>query len=494
MRILQAASVFLRPHRLPMLCGLLTVSAPAFAETTTLLSTTTQGTSANGASDRPAISADGRYVAFQSSATNLITTDTNGRSDIFLLDRQSGSLTRVNKGTGGAESNADSEVPAISANGRFVAFESTSTNLVSGDSNLVRDIFVYDTLTAATVRVSVASNGTQGNGDSFRPQLSSDGRYVAFVSDSTVLAMGDSNGVADIFLHDRDPDGNGLFDEGNGTTERASLNVGGSQLTTASDFPSISSDGRYVSFTSGSGVYVYDRMDDSTQSLVPLSNGTSTFTSISSDGRYVAFASAATNLVTGDANGFIDVFVHDRTLATTILASLSQSELQPAADSSAPVISADGRYVAFVTEATSLTTRTFSTRVAFDAVSGATGGGGGTGTAKTYYVYRRDLQLGSTVRASSAYGGATPSGTSENPAINSDGTLIAFVSPAGNLTCASDSNLTDDVFLRDLRSSTATGSCGTTGTTTTSSGGGAFGLAVLAMLGIAAAIRRATRP
>lgn len=455
-----------------------------------LLSATSNSAPGNGTSDRPSISADGRYVVFQSAASNLVADDTNARTDIFLLDRQSGSMTRVSRGVAGAQSNGDSVVATIAAAGRYIAFESTASNLVSGDTNLVKDVFVHDAATVTTTRVSVSGAGTAGNGESFKPRLSSDGRFVAFMSYSTLLVMNDTNSVSDVFLHDRDPDANGVYDEGNGTTVRASWSAAGAQLTTASDHPSISADGRYVAFTSGNGTFVYDRVMATTQNIAAVSNGASTYTSLSSDGRYVAFVSAATNLTTTDSNSAVlDVFVHDRTLATTILASVSQSGAQSNDDSLSPVISADGRYVAFVTEAGSLTTRSSRSGAAFDAVSGATGGGGGGGgTATTYYVYRRDLNQGTTVRASSASGGSVPNASSGSAAINSDGTLIAFASLATNLTCGTDNNAAIDVFIRDLRSSTATPSCGTQ-TTTASSGGGAVGWSLLAALFLGTVLR-----
>lgn len=467
------------------LCATMT----AHAETTLLLSATSGGAPGNAASDRPSISADGRYVAFQSAATNLAAADSNVRRDIFLLDRQSGSITRASKGILGAESNGDSQAAAIASAGRYIAFESTATNLVTSDSNIAQDVFVYDTSLGTTMRASVSTGGTAGNAESFKPQLSSNGRFVVFMSYATNLVAGDSNVLSDVFLHDRDPDANGTYDEGNGTTVRASVNSGGAQLLVASDFPSISADGRYVAFSSGSGLYVYDRLSGTTENLTSASNGTSTYTSLSSDGRYVAFASVATNLVASDTNLTIsDIFVHDRTLSTTTLASVSQSGTQSAYDSFSPAISADGRYVAFVTEAGALTTRRDRIDITFDAISAATGGGGGGGGTTTYYAYRRDRTLNTTVRASSGAGGATPNASSGNIAINSDGTFIAFSSLGSNLTCATDGNAAIDVFLRDLRTSTATPSCGAS-SASTSAAGGAFDLYLLLLASLMSARR-----
>ncbi len=225
------------------------------------------GTQATGGgSYRPAISADGRYVAFESNATDLVSGDTNGMSDIFLHDRQTGATTRVSVNSAGTQTtDGDSSDPDVSDDGRYVAFESNATNLVSGDTNSQIDIFLRDRQAGTTARVSVNSSGSQATGGhSYDPSLSSDGRHVALRSFATNLVSSDTNGFADIFVRDRQE----------GSTERVSVDSSGSQATggiLGSDDPSISDDGRYV-----------------------------------------AFSSEATNLVSGDTNGFADVFVHDR--------------------------------------------------------------------------------------------------------------------------------------------------------------------------------------
>lgn len=480
----------LRTNQLIPLGVALLLTLGARAETTLLLSATTTGQPGNAVSDRPSISADARYVAFHSAATNLISADTNSRADIFLLDRQSGAVTRVSKGMLGAESNGDSQTAALSAAGRYVAFESTATNLVSGETNAVQDIFVYDTSLSTTVRVSVSTGGVAGNAESLKPQLSSNGRFVAFVSYSNNFIAGESDSRSDVFLHDRDPDGNGTYDENNGTTVRASVDATGVLLAVASDFPSISADGNFISFSSGNYVYIYSRVAATAQIINPASDASSTFTSLSSDGRYVAFTSEASNLVIGDTNLKKDVFVYDRNLATTIRISVSQSGAQSSVDALSPVISADGRYVAFVTEASALNARVSHAGVTFDAISAATGGGGGGGggTTANSYVWRRDLTLGTVVRAGSASGGAAPNASSGYAAMSSDGTWVAFSSLASNLTCATDNNAATDVFLRDLRSTTATPSCGTSAATKTSAGG-ALSLSFLILFGLSIAWR-----
>jgi Tol biopolymer transport system component len=152
---------------------------------------------------RPAISADGRFVAFWSNADNLVVGDTNGASDVFVHDRETGVTERISVDSAGNQGNNDSLEPAISADGRFVAFLSGADNLVSGDTNGNLDIFVHDRETDVTERVSVDSVGNQGNNHSLEPAISADGRFVAFRSYANNLVPGDTNSTADVFVHDR---------------------------------------------------------------------------------------------------------------------------------------------------------------------------------------------------------------------------------------------------------------------------------------------------
>jgi len=184
----------------PLLC------APTQAQTTTRVSVDSSAVEANGPSSLPAVSADGRYVAFYSVASNLVPGDTNATGDVFLHDRQTGQTTRVSVDSAGGQSNGNSGVPSLSADGRFVVFHSVATNLVPGDTNAVADVFVHDRQTGQTTRVSVDSSGAEGNATSYLavvgPLISSDGRYVAFQSLATNLVPGDTNGVQAGFVHD----------------------------------------------------------------------------------------------------------------------------------------------------------------------------------------------------------------------------------------------------------------------------------------------------
>jgi hypothetical protein len=172
--------------------------------TTTRVSVASDGTQGNSGSAWSAISADGRYVAFESYASNLMPGDTNGVRDIFVHDRQTGQTNRVSVASGGIQSNNFSELASISADGRYVAFYSGASNLVPGDTNGAGDVFVHDRQTGQTSRVSVASDGMQGNSGSLAPSISADGRYVAFHSIASNLVPGDTNGATDVFVHERD--------------------------------------------------------------------------------------------------------------------------------------------------------------------------------------------------------------------------------------------------------------------------------------------------
>ncbi|MGH2537890.1 MAG: TolB family protein, partial [Candidatus Promineifilaceae bacterium] len=147
---------------------------------TSLVSIASDGTQGNYDSGLSSVSADGRYVAFTSGASNLVAGDTNGLFDVFVHDRDSGQTSRVSVASDGAEGNGVSDWPSISADGRYVAFQSLASNLVGDDTNGYLDVFIHDRDSGQTSRVSVAWDGDEGNGDSWEPSISADGRYVAF--------------------------------------------------------------------------------------------------------------------------------------------------------------------------------------------------------------------------------------------------------------------------------------------------------------------------
>jgi LPXTG-site transpeptidase (sortase) family protein len=417
----------------------LPVAVLAAAGDTTRVSVDSSGTQANGNSNMSSISTGGRYVTFDSDASNLVTGDTNGRLDVFVHDRINGATTRVSVDSSGTQGNGHSFSPSISSDGRYVAFQSDATNLVAGDTNEVDDVFVHDRNTGATTRVSVDSSGTQGNGGSYNPYISSDGRYVVFLSNARNLVAGDTNFVYDIFVHDRTT----------GATTRVSVDSSGVQGNDNAFQPSISSDGRYVLFYSKASnlvtgdtngvfdVFVHDRTTGVTRRISVDSSGVqgndhSSVPYISSDGRYVAFASNATNLVAGDTNGVNDVFVHDLTTGATTRVSVDSSGVQGNGGSFTPSISSDGRYVVFLSAATNL-------------VAGDTNG------VSDVFVY--DMITGATKRVSVDSSGVQGNGDPSYPYISSDGGYVAFVSYASNLVTG-DTNGTEDVFVheRDLTS------------------------------------------
>jgi len=330
----------------------------------TRVSVDSGGVQANNDSYYPSISADGRYIAFYSHATNLVTGDTNGRSDIFLHDRQTGIVTRISVDSGGVQSNNDSYFPSISANGRYIAFGSYATNLVPGDTNGWIDIFLHDRQTGLTTRVSVNSSGGQANNGSTTASISADGRFVAFHSYATNLVPGDTNLRTDIFLRDVQT----------GMTTRVSVNSSGAQANNAdSSQPSISADGRYVAFESYASnlvpgdtngfpdVFVRDTQAGVTARVSIASSGVqgnvgSSSSFISGDGRYVGFISGATNLVPGDTNMTGDAFIYDRQAGLTTRVSIASDGTQANNGSFFPSISADGQYIAFLSTAANLVT------------------------------------------------------------------------------------------------------------------------------------------
>ena len=283
---------------------------------TTRVSVASDGSQAVGSSTWPSISADGGLVAFTSFADNLVTEDSNGMADVFVRDLTSGETTRVSLGPDGVEGDGISEEPWISADGRFVAFASMATNLVADDSNDQRDAFVHDRETGETRRVSVASDGSQGDGPAYQPILSADGSVVAFTSSAATLVADDGNLESDVFVHDI----------ATGKTTRVNLNTAGNELRDDSGHVSMSANGRFVAFVTGDGFVVADDTNESSDVFLvdrkkgvttrlsvgsggEQADGNSYATALSANGSLVAFASNAGNLVPHDDNGVRDIFV-----------------------------------------------------------------------------------------------------------------------------------------------------------------------------------------
>ncbi len=418
----------------------LCTAVPAWANgSTERVSVGPSGAQGDGGSILPSISANGRFVAFIATADNLVPGDHNAQWDVFVRDRKTGSTRLISRGRGGVQGNGDTLTqtsPAISAGGRFVAFASYASNLVAGDTNGSADIFVRDRATGTTERVSLRSGGGQAHGDSDYPAISADGRFVVFESLAADLVPGDTNGTYDVFIRDRKL----------GTTRRLSTGPGDIQGDDYSRGPAISANGRFVSFYSRAtnlvpgetnqtqNVFIRDRQTGTTEYVSVGPGGiqggpfNSTLSAISADGRYVAFDSDAANLVPGDTNGRYDVFIRDRKAATTHRLSRASGGAQGNAQSFAPTISADGRFVAFASEATNL-------------VPGDNNGAPD--------VFIRDRRTDTTRRLSIGPGGIQGNEYSFNPAISADGRFVAFWSTASNLV-SNDTNGVADVFVHIL--------------------------------------------
>jgi len=275
------------------------------------------GDESNGPSYDVAISDDGRYLAFASGATNLVASDENGWDDIFVCDRDAGAIERVSVSSDGSESDGPSYSAAISADGRYVAFYSSATNLVPNDTNGQDDIFVRDRVAAITERVSVSSAGAQSDGFSFSPAVSDSGRFVAFASAATNLVIGDANEMVDVFVRDREIGitervsvaGDGS--ESNGDSYYVSISANGYYVAFDSGASNLAAGDTNVA----NDVFRHDRYTGSTERISIAGDGSeagdnSWGPAISGDGRLVSFESDASDLVPGDENEFADVFVH----------------------------------------------------------------------------------------------------------------------------------------------------------------------------------------
>ncbi len=323
--------------------------------TTERISVSSDETEANDESGLAVLSEDGRYIVFGSSATNLVAGDTNSVIDVFLRDRTLGTTERVSVNEADEETDGDSYNPSITEDADYVIFESDATNLVAGDTNGAKDIFIVELATGTVERLSVTSAEVEVDDFSYDPSISNDGRYVSFVSDATNLVAGDTNGTTDIFLRDRTL----------GTTERISVSTINLESDGDASSSRVSPDGRYVVFGSDStdlvtgdtngvaDIFLRDRTLETTirvsvASDTTQSNGESTFPYVSDNGRFITFGSSATNLVEDDTNGDPDVFLHDTLTGITERISLKADSTQADGNLfgiSAGVLSGDARFV-----------------------------------------------------------------------------------------------------------------------------------------------------
>ncbi|HEV8113151.1 MAG TPA: hypothetical protein VGR31_10275 [Planctomycetota bacterium] len=354
-----------------LLCGTTT------AQTTERVSVSSSGMQANAESINVSMSGNGRWVVFRSDASNLVAGDAIGSSDVFVRDRANGTTELADVDSNGQPGNQGGIDCSISSDGRYVAFGSQSTNLVPGSTNGFEQVYVHDRWTGATERVSTDSSAVEADGDCYAINISPDGRFVAFVSLASNLVPGDTNDLGDVFVHDRQT----------GMTERISVDSNGAEADMFSAAASF----------------------------------------FSADGRYVVFASFATNLVPGDTNGTEDVFVRDRLAGTTERVSVGAGGAEQNGEAEYCSISGDGRYVAFASAATNL--------VPLD-------------TNGMWDIFVRDRQLGVTTRVSVSSSGVEANGASYSPRLTPDGRYVAFTSDASNFVPGNPSGTTH-AFVHD---------------------------------------------
>lgn len=376
-------------------CG--TVSA---ADNTTIcVSNLPNGSVSYGESSEASINADGNYITFTSNGDNLVSNDANGCSDIFVYDVNSGKTMRVSVSSNGSESDSNSYESSISADGRYITFASYASNLVEGDSGYYSDIFVHDRNSGTTTRISVSSTGEEADGDSFAPSISGDGHYVVFLSKALNLVnttLTSNYYDIHIFIHDMV----------SGTTE--SIPILNSSEFSYYGQVSINSNGRYIVYKSGKGSPVSAAL-----SMDPMSGDS-----------YCDFQESEVDPLPD----YDKVLVYDRITGTTENIGVSSSGEEANGDCYEPSISADGRYVTFSSFADNL-------------VSGDNN--------QMSDIFIHDRLLDTTNRISVSSNGSETDYDSYSSSISPDGTHVTFASRAANLV-SGDTNNCADIFVRDL--------------------------------------------
>jgi len=373
------------------------------------------------------LSAEGRKIAFTSAASNLVAGDRNGAIDVFVRNLKTGVTRRVSVSSAGGEGNGDSFDPSFSANGRRVAFSSSASNLVAGDSNSSTDVFVHSLETGKTRRVSRRSNGRQGGGTSAAPSISATGRFVAFQSAAPNLVGGDTNGVLDVFVHDLRTR----------ATRRVSVRSNGRQGGARSSSASISANGRRVAFESRApltrrarngkdDVFLRNLNTNRTRLVSAGAGGGSP--SISANGRRVAFHSGGRGLAPGPHRSG-DVFV--RSLRTGNARRVVPAGRRKVVWTSDPSMSANGRRVAFESLVRDLPGDTY----------------------RGENVFVHNLKTARMRWVSVGQGGVAGDCESRLPSISPNGRRVGFQSYSSNLV-PGDENDDWDVFVRSLRTGT----------------------------------------
>jgi Tol biopolymer transport system component len=424
----------------------LALTASATAQETSRVAIAWNGAQASAPTQFPEISADGRYVVFNSTAP-LVPGDTNQTDDVYIRDRVLGTTQRVSLSSAGAEPDDYSYAGPVSADGRYVLFGSYATNLVPGDTNGAIDVFLRDRLLATTERINVATGGAQGNLNSNEwMSMSDDARFVVFSSLANNLVPGDTNGGWDVFVRDRQL----------GTTARVSVQSNGVQAQGGSVGADVSADGRFVVFRSGASdlvpgdtnsredIFVRDRQLGTTERInvgpsgVEANDSSDDRPSISADGRFVVFDSNASNLVPGDTNTAADIFLRDRQAAVTTRVSVANGGVQANGASPYGRISKNGNSVTFDSLASNLVL-------------------GDTNNLRDSFVHDRPSATTERISVSSA--GTESNGISYLPAPSADARFVAFWSGASNLV-PGDTNGFPEPFLRDRAASSFTSLCG----------------------------------
>ncbi len=396
------------------------------------------GLTANSSSTRPFLSADGRYVAFTSYASDLVLGDNNGAPDVFVRDLETGEIELVSRSSAGEQADGFSYAAGISGDGTRVVFVSFAPNLVPGDSGSSindGDVFVRDRSNGTTVRASISSDGSAGNHRSWAPDISANGRYVAFESEADNLVANDTNDATDVFVHDLET----------GDTTMVSRAADGTQGDTRSFAPRLSGDGALVVFTSDAfNLTVGDTQGQtnvylkniSTGAIVRVSiahgggpaNGPSVSPDISADGRYVAFHSSASNLVASDTNHVTDVFLYHVPSGEIVRVSESGIGVELEFASERPTLPDDGAFVIFQSQGRTLVPEPL---------------------ADGWNVYRYELATSETEAIVRNAAGELANREQLWPAVSGDGRYVAFESSATNLV-PEDTSRGRDIFVRAL--------------------------------------------
>lgn len=420
------------------------------------ISVDSAGVQANATSNLPVLSHDGRYVAFSSTATNLVAGGTSGARHVYLRDRQTSTTTLITRHLG-VEANGDSDAPVLSADGRFLAFHTTASNLGPVDGNGSTDVYLLDRQTNTFV---VVSNGSSGpSGASCCPGISADGRWVAFYSGASDIVMNDTNGFADAFVFDRTNIGTPV--------QMVSVGLGGAPADFGSGFAGQgATSGQMAVSSHPNGTDCYVAFQSMASNLVPgaitgmttiflRDTGTATTSLISAtttgapvfgaclgvgmsaDSRYIVFNTSAAGVVPGDTS-YGDTFVRDRFASTTRKVSLSSQQITAAGGPFMspfpyhPSISADGRFVAFESHAANLVPNDSNNRNS---------------------IFVRDLIDNRTWRIDSGQTGAQANNECVAAWISGDGSTVAFASTSTNIVTP-DTNVATDLFVESFRPTT----------------------------------------